>query len=257
MNENPSEEWEARLQRMARNLPYPPTPNLVGLLRSRLTKEPSPKTSRPWRLVWATVILVAVLAGLMTVPQVRAAVLRVLHLGAVEIIVDTTPTPLPAARTPEPASPTPLASASVLDLAGVTTLAEAQAQVDFPIRLPTHPPNLGPPDGVFAQNLGGPVVVLVWLDSERPDRVRLSLHQLGPGAFVWKIAPEVVQETTVNGQRALWTSGPYMLVTRRGDLEQHRLVEGHVLIWTEGEITYRMETDLTLEETVRSAESLQ
>jgi hypothetical protein len=34
------------------------------------------------------------------------------------------------------------------------------------------------------------------------------------------------------------------------------LIEGHVLIWTEGEITYRLETDMPLEEAVRVAESL-
>jgi len=34
------------------------------------------------------------------------------------------------------------------------------------------------------------------------------------------------------------------------------LVEGNVLLWTEGEITYRLETDQRMEEAVRIAESL-
>jgi hypothetical protein len=34
------------------------------------------------------------------------------------------------------------------------------------------------------------------------------------------------------------------------------LIEGHVLIWKEGDITYRLETDLPVEEAVKIAESL-
>jgi hypothetical protein len=69
----------------------------------------------------------------------------------------------------------------------------------------------------------------------------------------------VVEETTVNGRPALWTEGPYLLQFRRDGhtvTEVQRLVEGHVLIWAEGEITYRLESDLPLEEAVRIAESL-
>jgi len=36
-----------------------------------------------------------------------------------------------------------------------------------------------------------------------------------------------------------------------------RLVMGHVLVWAEGQITYRMKTNRPLEEAVRIAESLQ
>jgi hypothetical protein len=155
------------------------------------------------------------------------------------------------------ASPTPLNS--VMDLAGETTLAEAQEQIDFPIRLPTYPADLGSPDRVFFQNIGGPAVVLVWLDPNKPSRVALSLHQLGPGTFADKGNPGSVQETTVNGRQALWTEGPYILQFRRGnrvDYDMRRLVTGRVLIWVEGEVTYRLETDLPLEEAVRVAESL-
>ena len=61
----------------------------------------------------------------------------------------------------------------------------------------------------------------------------------------------------VNGQRAIWTVGPYPLRLYNGDIEFTRLIKGHVLIWQEGDITYRLETDLSLEEAVKIAESLQ
>jgi hypothetical protein len=35
------------------------------------------------------------------------------------------------------------------------------------------------------------------------------------------------------------------------------MIEGHVLIWTEGEVTYRLETKLTLDEAIKVAESLE
>jgi len=44
---------------------------------------------------------------------------------------------------------------------------------------------------------------------------------------------------------------------RGGDLEFTRLIEGHVLIWTMGDVTYRLETELSLEEAIKIAESLE
>jgi hypothetical protein len=35
------------------------------------------------------------------------------------------------------------------------------------------------------------------------------------------------------------------------------MIDGHVLIWKEGGLTYRLETDLTLEEALKIAQSLQ
>jgi hypothetical protein len=194
---------------------------------------------------------VLLLAALLLVPPVQAGVQAVIQIG-VDHIFRTAPV-----RTPGISTPTPLAS--VLDLAGETTLPQARAQIGFPIRLPAYPADLGPPQRVFVQDLGGKAVILVWLDPRRPDTVRMSLHELSDGAFVYKIAPQSVQETTVHGQRALWTEGPYFVeVLQDGQptYAERRLVDGHVLIWTEGSITYRLETSVTLEEAVRIAESL-
>jgi hypothetical protein len=257
MSDRSMQDWEARLRRAARDFPYPPTPDLSVGVRERLPHKPAFGPSRRRGLAWAAVVLVAVLAGLMAVPSVRAAVLRALRLGGVEIVIDATATsaPSPAGATPtEPPQNTAVPFLSYL--AGETTLAKAQEQVDFALRLPAYPADLGRPERVFLQHPGGPMVVLVWSEPQNPNQVRLSLSELGPGARVWKLEPKALQETRVHGSRAIWTDGPYMLETRRGDIESRRLVEGHALIWTEGEITYRLETDLSLEEAVNIAESL-
>lgn len=93
-------------------------------------------------------------------------------------------------------------------------------------------------------------------ERERPERVRLALHQLGPGTLGDKVQPRVVEETNVGGSPAAWTEGPYLLVLRGGTVDDARLVTGRVLVWAEGEVTYRLESDLDLEEAVRIAESL-
>jgi hypothetical protein len=101
----------------------------------------------------------------------------------------------------------------------------------------------------------------VWLDAAHPNQAWLSLHQLGPGYDVSKQRPPIVQAATVHGQAALWTEGPYPLEVRPSSRTDHYLanrwlVRGHVLIWQEGAITYRLETDRSLDEAVRIAESL-
>ena len=72
-----------------------------------------------------------------------------------------------------------------------------------------------------------------------------------------KMGPKVIQETQVNGQHAIWAEGPYPLILRNGNVEFTRLIDGHVLIWTGVNVTYRLETDLSMEEALKVAESLQ
>jgi hypothetical protein len=205
-----------------------------------------------WRRALVALALVVLLLGLtLAVPPARAAISRVLHLGSVTIF--------PSAPTATSTEPTPTPLASVLDLAGETTLSNARQQAHFTIRLPAYPADLGPPQRVYLQDLGGAAVVLVWLEPGRPNQVRMSLHELSSDVWVQKFAPRVIQETSVHGQRALWTDGPYVVqVASPGQTTyaERRLVSGHVLIWTEGAITYRLETGAFLQEAVRIAESL-
>jgi hypothetical protein len=213
--------------------------------------------------------LVVLLLGLLAVPSVRAGILEFIQVGVVRIFLATPPTTTPAPspvpsgtparRTP---APTPLPTSTPLawltDLAGETTLAEARGRVFFDIPLPAYPEDLGEPDRVFVQDLDGPLVVLVWLEPGTANQVRMSLHLIAPGSIALeKARPVLVEETRVNGQYAAWTTGPYLLRLRNNDLDIRRMIAGHVLIWEQEGITYRLETDLPLEEAVKVAESLQ
>ncbi len=138
------------------------------------------------------------------------------------------------------------------------TLEEAQKAVPYPILLPSYPPDLGLPDRIFVQEAEGKMTILVWIDPQQPDQVLMSLHLIPPGSWaIDKFDPALVQETTVNGRRAIWAVGPYPLRLRNSDIQFTRLIEGHVLIWTNNDMTYRLETDLSLEEAVKIAESLE
>lgn len=95
------------------------------------------------------------------------------------------------------------------------------------------------------------------VELDDPSQVRLSVHMLQSDALVWKkVAVEVVQKTTVYQYTAYWTSGPYLLAIKGKGINETRLIEGHVLIWEERGITYRLECNLTLEEAIKVAESL-
>ena len=119
------------------------------------------------------------------------------------------------------------------------------------------PTGIGEPDRVFVQDADGPMTVLVWLDHQDPDQVKMSLHFIPKGSWaVDKFSPQGIDETNVNGRRAVWAVGPYPLLLQDGDLKITRLVNGHVLIWEDGSVTYRLETDLSMDEAVRIAESL-
>jgi hypothetical protein len=234
--------------------------------------------------VWgATLALLALLAGLLATPGARAAMAEFLQIGVVRIFqrppedmlppptaqpvfnpstsaspsAEQTPrmAPSPTAVTPRP---TPVDLAGLSSVFGELPLAEARRRVDFPVRLPSYPPDLGEPDQVFLQKMNGNLLILAWADPQQPQRARLSLHIITPGSFTLsKIAPKVLQETQVNGLPAIWAEGPYLLLLDNGDTDIRRLIDGHVLIWEQDGMTYRLETDLPMDEAVRIAESLQ
>jgi hypothetical protein len=265
MNEQlPLDPLDARLRTVAPGFAYPPTPDIAGAVGRRLAAARPQRARVRLRLAGVVLALVlAVLATLFLVPEARAWVQNIFHIGSVEIVrVTPAPTP-PVPATPGPTAIPPTAVPTwAPDLAGETTLANAQATASIPIRLPTYPPGLGPPDRVFVQDIGGPAVILVWLVPGHPDRPRLSLHALTAGMIARKMVDPstTIQETTVNGQYAVWVSGPHMLQYRSArqddQLRPEQLVPGNTLIWTQGTITYRLETSATITEAVKIAESV-
>ncbi len=246
---------DQEISSLAPRFKYPPTPDVSAKVRAKLG------AAHPGlRVVWKPVAIVVLLLLLMlfSVPAVRAKLAEIFQVGVVRIFPNAaTPYPTPHRYFAGTLTPGKDPPDSLLNLAGRTTLEDARQKAGFSLQLPAYPPDLGAPDIVYHQ-AEADMVVLVWLEPLNPEKVYLSLHQLGPDSFVLKkMNPTVVQETMVDGQYALWTSGPYMLEIEGKDYKLLRLLEGHTLIWETGAITYRLESGLPLEEAVRIAESLE
>ena len=224
-------------------------------------------------------LLVLTLAVLFAVPGVRAEILRFFQVGVVRIFPATnTPTVVPSIpQSPVTATPilalpvtatpalisTPynsqsesLNSIGISGLAGETTLKVAQASLPFPIKLPSYPVDLGVPERVFQQE-DGSMVILIWTDPTDSQKALHGLYEIGPGSvIIHKFEPRVIQETQVNGQYAIWVQGPYLVQLIDGTYAERMLVAGNTLIWEDNNITYRLESDLSLEEMIKIAESV-
>jgi uncharacterized protein (AIM24 family) len=68
---------------------------------------------------------------------------------------------------------------------------------------------------------------------------------------------ETLEMTEVNGNQAFWLVGPHYFRLRDSSAEEWLFVEGSVLIWWDGDVTYRLEGAESLEKALRIAESLQ
>lgn len=262
MSEPRKSDFEAKLITLAKDFPYPRTPDIAGGFDWRQFDRPR-GVFQTRRLAWVGILLILVMASLVAVPEVRARLLEFLRIGSMRIeVTEKTPTST-ASEVPGAASGPPTATpdygsnlVSVLELEGEITLEEVRERSEFPIRLPTYPPDLGEPDRVFYQQLEEQsFVVFAWLYPDTEDQVQISLYALGQGTGGFKGEPRVIEEVVVSGERAIWTDGPHQF-TIDGFFQAGRLVESPVLIWTSEGLTYRLEADMGKDEMIRIAESL-
>lgn len=272
------DDFAGEIGRIARGFAYPPTPDLTAGLFS----QPPHKISRGWlpsglpaRIALVLLALVIVFSALLSVPTVRAQILEYLQVGVVRIFFATdipAPTPTPgenvlpalpgeAAGAPLVVTATPLATAApqaAATLPGKTTLEQARRALDYELSLPGYPPDLGEPDEVYVLRAGTPVIVLVWLEPDDLQAARLSLYVLPPGNLLAKKQVSSATPTTLNGGEAFWLEEPHPLelYDDQGQPVISRYVSQHVLIWFTDHLTYRLESNLSLAEAIRVAESI-
>jgi hypothetical protein len=264
---------ENRIREIAAGLDYPPTPDIAAGVRQRLLDDRRPLVVKPWyanRLTWVVTAVLLVAALLLAVPQARAAIFEFFQIGDIRIFPADDPTAVPeteATMSDSPmavqtATPAAVHTFSVSTLYGETTLAELQSELGTAFIRPDYPLGVGLPDKVFFQNEIGSLGIMAWLESESDDKAWAILYimTLDQGAFGQKFQVDSLTGTEVNGQPAYWVEGEHLLSfhDEDGRLVQQgaRLVEGNTLIWSVDEVTYRLETVLSLEEAVRMAESM-
>lgn len=209
--------------------------------------------------------LVLALAALLVLAAIAAAVTT--WLPGIRIVFGDGPPPT-AATSPSGAIGSPLGPiGSTLGLGTNVTLDEAEGLAGIDLVLPPDPA-IGPPDAVFV-NAGR--VSLVWaprpgLPEAGSDGIGLLISEfrgLVDDGYYRKVlnAPASVTEVTVEGARGFFISGPphyfvYVDETGRQVDASHRVV-GDTLIWSGGDVTYRLESGLDMDEAIRLAESLE
>jgi hypothetical protein len=207
----------------------------------------------------AAVLLAA--AVLVASPGTREAVARRLGLRGIGVQIGGPPPPTVTT-----------APGTRLDL-GLGTpvpLEEARRRVGFPVLVPTTG-GLGRPDAVFLSESVPPGgrVDMVW--RARPGLPASPFTDAGLliTQFRGEPTPEFLKKVTgaglvsfveVGGEPGYWFSGEPHFFTYRdaaGQLrdEQTRLA-GNTLIWQRGDLTLRLEGELSREEAIRIAESM-
>jgi hypothetical protein len=233
-------ELDTALRELGREIEWPPTPDLAPHVRAQLVpaaarrshfrRAPSVGAGK-WRrpLAIALAILVVAVGAVLAVPPARTAVLDWLGLRGVSIVrVDELP-------------PTPVVER--LELGRQVTLEEAPLWLLVPD---------DEPDGVYT---GNGTVSLLW---GTPDRVRLLLTEFRGQAFIEKAIEQdaPVERVTVNGEAGVWLEEPHVVFFEdlRGQMRQSTgRLAGKTLLWQHGDVTLRLEGDLSKEEALRIA----
>ncbi len=218
-------ELDVALRELGRHVEFPPTPDLASALRGRLERP------RRWRrpLAIALAVLVVAVGAVLAVPPARTAVLDWLGLRGVSIVrVDELP--------PTPAT-------------GRLDLGRAVTPEETPLWLLTPDDE---PDRIY---VGNGMVSLLW---GTPDRVRLLLTEFQGEAAIEKLIETgtSVERVTVNGEPGVWLEEPHLVFFEdlRGRVRQSTgRLAGKTLLWQHGEVTLRLEGDLSKEEALRIA----
>jgi hypothetical protein len=269
VSENEFVKLEAALIRAGKSIDYPSTPPLSVRVRAEL-QTPSARRARTLpRLAWSIAIaLIIALALLLAFPETRDALAQIFGLRTIRII-PTTPTATPVAPptpsalttlpTTTPASRAPTLTPSRTAQCCETTLDDVRARSRFKILLPPGTT----PSRVYFQSLknfgDAQQVILVFGDANNP---RFTLYQATNFLYGKLVGGgTVIEETTVNGQRALWLAGaPHLLVyldaNGQVQFDSERTVSANTLAWESGEVTYRLETNGSKAEAIQFAESL-
>src|SRR5712691_2091756 len=214
-------ELERALVALGRELDFPPEPDLRSRVRERIERRPRYRRA----LVPALALLVAVGIAL-AVPEARSAILRFFHIGAVTIErVETLP---PGRERPLTAGLGP--ALSLHD-------AEARSGVALVLTRP-RPQRFYAQPGLIAtllQYRGKPVLV-----------AELQGDQMGIAKKLAGAATRV--EVARIGSFGLWLEGGrHLLIWEAGPGEVRQIeprLAGNVLIWTEGDRTFRLEGGL-------------
>ncbi len=221
-------ELAALADRIAPDEPVDLPDRVLARIGGDARQAPDNETRPSWVATHRRRLVAAGVAGLAALsflsPQVRAAAADLLGVAGIEIFSGTPDAP------PEPAIPLPDSR--------VLSLADAQAEADFPVAVPAV---LGPPEEVTVADQGR-VVSMAW----RGGRVLLDQFEgrLGP-VFSKQVGGSAIEEIDINGATGWWIAAPHDLtyVDRDGsEVTATARLAGTTLVWDGGAgVTFRLE----------------
>jgi hypothetical protein len=230
-------------------LETPPPPDITAAVRERLTAPPPRRLAwwrRRWRRLLSGLLVAVILAAL---PPSRAALADafegLLRFAGVEFAA---PAPSPAPLPPSP---------SALPGQRAVTLEQARGQVRFPVLLPAE---LGQPQQVLVADPDSAGMHRVLSLLYRDGTIRLDAFdgRFDP-YFVKQVSGPGMQWLVFQGGTAIWVAAPHPLIYVDRDGATHTetaRLAGSTLIWEAGDLSYRLEGDLTRDEALKIAGSL-
>jgi hypothetical protein len=243
-------ELELALVELGRSVEFPPAPDLTARVRERIAAERAPRRRfafAPKRrtLVVALAIVAVTVGALMAVPGTRAAILDFFGLRGVTIErVENLPT---------------VPKRVDLNLGAPVTLERARELADFEVVVPEA---LGDPDEVYFSDFpSGGMVSFVYGSSEEPRALFTQFEASTGDAFIKKVeAGTNVDGVTVEGEPGFYLSGePHVVgfLDRNGQFQQESVrLAGNVLLWERRPLTLRLEGDLSRDEALEIARSV-
>ena len=292
MHRRPDADLEAALRDLGASLAWPnatagpDAPDLAAIVRSRIeaaAELPPARSSWSWRP--ARRALVLALIAVLAIAAVASAIgfalpgLRLVFGGpSLSPPPTLAPTAPPrstsvapsssAVRSPSPSVPAGSPGAS-LALGDPVELAALDEAAGFHVRWPQDPA-LGPPDAAYIDRTRAGQVSLVW--GARPGLPATIEPGVGlvmtvfdgtveDGFFTKAINEQTTVElVNVGDARGYWISGdPHMFFyqTRGGTfVDDHRRWVADALLWADGDLTYRLESPLGKDATIRLAASM-
>jgi hypothetical protein len=269
-------------------------PDIAALVAARLdgTRRAAPGTTEwgprwTWRpatraLVIALVVLLA-LAALVGAAGLGLPGLRIIFGGpepsptapavpsaskGVGAVGSSASPSAPTGSTPATAATLPGPLGTGLGLGMEVDASAVDALAGFHVPRPSNG-TIGPPDATWIDGAHNEQVALVWASSGRLPETTAPGIGLIEMAFRGKIDEgwfkkivgdrTKVETVTVNGHRGFWISGEphqFFYESPNGFVDEPRRWVGDALLWSDGPITYRLETSLGRDAAIAVAESM-
>jgi hypothetical protein len=241
-------ELELALRQLGTSLDWPTEPELEPRVRRRIREAPASRRLVPRRaLVVALAVLAIGLGAIFAVPQTRAAILEFFHLRGVTIErVEELPT-------------VSVQTGLGTFLGDRVTLEQARQRARFDVVIPE---TLGEPDEVYFQESPPPggMVSFVYGTSDDPRALFTQFAARLDEVIFKKIAPDTkIERVTIDGQPGFWLEGAHYFsyLDRHDDMQSEQVrLAGNVLLWERGTRTLRLEADVSKEEALRIAASV-